>query len=149
MFLEPRRLVRRQHMNVALAGKPIGQTFAHTGRRLAQKKLARCGGHDVGVQGFAATVIEHARLRRGHQRGDFFRNQAVMHVLVARIDIDRMGSVPERKPVCRHARHSPSKGPSGPNTGSFSGGGTLGMTASACTCSALLPRQRLYCPLGG
>src|SRR5580693_4779992 len=149
MLLEPRRLVRRQDVNVSLAGKAIDQAFAHAGRRLAEKKLAGRRRHEVGVQGFAAAIIEHAGLRPRHERGDVLRDQSVMHVLMACIDIDRVWAVPESKPVCRHARHSASNGPSGPNTGSASGGGTLGMTASAWACSALLPRQRLYCPFGG
>ena len=117
--------------------------LADLGRRLGNIVVGRNRGHLVGMRCLAAAKVEHTRLRARQIRHDRVGHIAIVHVLVAGIDIDRVRAVPEREPVGGHARHSASNGPSGPNTGSASGGGTCGMTASACACSALLPRQRL------
>jgi hypothetical protein len=53
------------------------------------------------------------------------------------------------QPCSHHACHSAISGPLAPNTGSVAGAGTLGIEAIALACSALLPPQRLYLPLGG
>src|ERR1700689_1256952 len=100
------------------------------------------------MQRFAATVIEYTRLRRRHQRRDLLRDEGIVHVAMARIDVDRMRAVPEREPARAHARHSASSGPFGPNAGSVKGSGTLRIEATALACSALV-RRRLYLPLGG
>src|SRR5579862_791227 len=99
------------------------------------------------MQRLAGAVIEHAGLRRRHQRRDLLRDQAIMDIAVPRVDIDRVRTVPKRKPI--HARHSVTSGPFGPKAGSVAGSGTLRMDASALACSALLARHRLYLPLGG
>jgi len=62
----------------------------------------------IGMQRLAAAVIEHARLRRGQQPNDIGGNRAVMHVEMARIDVDRVIAVPEADPVLQaRLRFSP------------------------------------------
>ena len=142
-------LVRRDGADFRIAGEARGDAGTDPRRAFAQQQLARGRGDAIGVQRFAATVIEHARLRRRNQRRDLLRDQGIVNVAVARVDVDRMGAVPEREPAGAHARHSASSGPCGPNAGSVNASGTLRMAATALACSALVPRQRLYLPLGG
>ena len=130
-----------------LPAKRAARPCAHAGRAFAQQQFVGSGGDNVGVQCLAAAIVEYARLRRRHQRGDCFRDDAVMNVLVTRIDVDRMRTIPECKPV--HVRHNDNNGPSGPNAGSVAGSGTLRMLSSALVRSAFEARQRLYLPLGG
>ena len=138
----------RDGADFGIAGKARGDAGADPRRAFAQQQLARGGGDAIGMQRFAATVIEHPRLRRGNQRRDLLCDEIVMNVAVARIDIDRMRAVPEREPARAHVSHSASSGPFGPNAGSVKGSGTFRIEATALACSALV-RQRLYLPLGG
>ena len=48
-----------------------------------------------------------------------------------------------------HGCHSAMSGPFAPKTGSLAGGGTFGIDWIALACSALLPRHKLYLPVGG
>ena len=84
-----------------------------------------------------------------YNRGDFFRDQTIVDVLGAGVDVNRMRAVPKRDPLRDHARHSVMSGPFAPNTGSVAGSGTFWMVTSALACSFLLPWQRLYLPVGG
>ena len=140
---------RRNGADFRIAGEARGDAGTDPRRAFAQQQLAWRGrGDAIGVQRFAATVIEHARLRRGNQRRDLLRDEGIVNVAVARIDVDRMRAVPKLEPAGIHVRHSASSGPCGPNAGSVNGSGTLRMAATALACSALV-RQRLYLPLGG
>ena len=142
-------LLGRDSADFRIAGEARSDAGADPRRAFAQKELARGGGDAIGVQRFAATVIEHARLRRRNQRRDLLRDKGIVNIAVARIDVDRMRAVPELKPAGAHTRHSANSGPCGPNAGSVNGSGTLRMAATALACSALVPRQRLYLPVGG
>ena len=114
-------VLRRDGADFRIAGETRGDAGADPRRAFAQQELARGRGDAIGVQRFAATVIEHARLRRRNQRRDLLRDEGIVHVAVARIDVDRMRTVPEREPAGAHARHSASSGPCGPNAGSVNG----------------------------
>ena len=149
MVRHARDVLGRDGADFRIAGEARGDAGTDPRRAFAQQQLARGRGDAIGVQRFAATVIEHARLRRGNQRRDLLRDEGIVHVAVARIDVDRMRAVPKLEPAGSHVRHSASSGPCGPNAGSVNGSGTLRMAATALACSALVPRQRLYLPLGG
>ena len=51
----------RDGVDFRVAGEARGDAGANPRRAFAQRKLARGGGDAIGMQRFAATVIEHAR----------------------------------------------------------------------------------------
>ncbi len=104
-FLKPRDLMRRQHADIGVRGEPLLQCGAQPRRRFAEDKFAGGFRHQVGMQGLAASIIEHARVRRRHQRGDLFGDQPVMNVLVPGIDVNEMPAVKERKPIGDRSPH--------------------------------------------
>ena len=78
----------------------------------ASHRISRPGGRrdEVGVQRLAAAIIEHGGASR-KVRADVLRNLAVMHVAMARIDVDRMFGIPEGDPVAhRFVPTSPGAG---------------------------------------
>ena len=81
-----------------IAGEAGGKRGAHLRRRVAQDQRARTGGDEVGGERLAAAIVEHRRAGR-QMRAHVLRDRAVVHVAMARIDVDRMLGIPEGDPV--------------------------------------------------
>ena len=91
MFGQSRNLVRRDDPDFRIIGKPLFEAGAHGCCGFAQNELAAGVSDDVGVQRLARAVIQHPRVGCGHQRRDFFRDQPIVHILVAGTDVNECG----------------------------------------------------------
>ena len=98
-------LLGRQRADARIGGEARRDGGAHAWRLVAQQHLRGDRGHPVGMDRLAAAIVEHARARARHEGRDLVGDLAVVHVLVAGIDVDRMGAVPEGPPV-GHRSHS-------------------------------------------
>src|ERR1700733_1279079 len=79
-----------------------GQPGPGSRRCLTQHELASRRGNNARMQCVPTAIIEHTRFRRRNELGDVVSNQPIMHVLVARIYVGRVRTVPVIKPSSRH-----------------------------------------------
>src|SRR5262249_24606898 len=82
-------LLRCDRSDFQIIGKSRSNTDAYEWRSVAEQNLARDRRDNIGVERFARTVIEHACGGGGQVACDLLRNQPIMDVLMACIDIDR------------------------------------------------------------
>ena len=74
------------------------QPLAYEGRGIAQVEVGDARGDAVRRQGLAAAVVEHAPAGSGKQADDVVGDEAIVHLLVARVGVDRRIGVPEVAP---------------------------------------------------